>query len=122
MDQPPHESVESITLHGNVLRPASLLLAAWLADGLGCEATLVDQRTPRSVTEVRIDRASGPVRLTRPVGATIATLEQPGLPRQRIVLPPRARAELLAEELRRLDPDETYGRVLTRGLEKVEVR
>lgn len=122
LDQPPHENATAITLHGNTLRPASLLLAAWLADGLGCTATVVDQATPRSVTEVRIDRPSGPIRLTRPVGATIATLEQPGLPRQRIVLPPRGRAELLAEELRRLDPDETYGRVLTRGLDQVEVR
>lgn len=122
LDQPPHEAVTAITVHGNSRRPASLLLAAWLADRLGCHATLIDRPSVRSVTEVRLDRPSGPIRLVRPVGATIATLEQPGLPRQRIVLPPRSRAELLAEELRRLDPDETYGRTLTHGLSRVEIR
>ena len=30
-------------------------------------------------------------------------------------------AELLAEELRRLGPDRTYGRALTRGLRMVEI-
>lgn len=122
LDQPPHDVVTAVTVHGNARRPASVLLAAWLADGLDCAATLVDAPSPRSVTEVHLDRASGPIRLVRPVGSSIATLEQPGLPCQRIVLPPRSRAELLAEELRRLDPDETYGRVLTRGLGRVDIR
>jgi len=122
LDQPPFEPVTAITVRGFSRRPASVLLAAWLADGLDCPATLEDSPSPRSVTEVRLDRPSGPIRLVRPVGATIATLEQPGLPTQRIVLPPRSRAELLAEELRRLDPDQTYGRTLTRGLSRVEIR
>ena len=40
--------------------------------------------------------------------APIATLTQPGQPDRRIALPRRDLAECLAEELRRLDPDEVY--------------
>ena len=101
--------------------PPGVLLAAWLADGLGCPARVVEEGSFRSLTGVALDRASGPVELRRPDGDAVATLDQPGHPRHRIVMPPRSRAELLAEELRRLGPDRTYGRALTRGLRMVEI-
>ncbi len=44
-----------------------------------------------------------------------ATLTQPGQPSHDIVLPRRTLRECLAEELRRLDPDLLYGRVITEG-------
>ena len=44
-----------------------------------------------------------------------ATLTQPGQPSHDIVLPRRTLRECLAEELRRLDPDVLYGRVITEG-------
>ena len=58
------------------------------------------------------------VELVRPDGKTV-TIRQTGSPDQRLALPLRQLNECLAEELRRLDPDEVYGRVLTQGLAKV---
>ncbi|MGN7253498.1 OpcA/G6PD domain-containing protein, partial [Arthrobacter sp. SAFR-014] len=49
--------------------------------------------------------------LFRP-GLSIAELTQPGQPAQRISLPRRSLRDCLAEELRRLDPDDTFGLVL----------
>jgi glucose-6-phosphate dehydrogenase assembly protein OpcA len=119
LDEPPYEPVRSVEVSGNAGRPAPYLLAAWLAEGLGCAATVIDEGTRRSLTGVRLQRRSGSIVVHRADGASVATLEQPGHPRQRIVMPPRSRAELLAEELRRLDPDRTYGRTLTHGLREV---
>ena len=61
-----------------------------------------------------LERESGPCELVRPTGT--ATLSQPGQPERRIALPPRRRRDCLAEELRRLDADEVYAEVLTKGL------
>jgi glucose-6-phosphate dehydrogenase assembly protein OpcA len=55
----------------------------------------------------------GDVRVSRTDGTT-AVLSRPGVPDSRVALPLRELAELLAEELRRLDPDEVYGQVLAR--------
>ncbi|MBN3497816.1 OpcA/G6PD domain-containing protein, partial [Arthrobacter pascens] len=49
--------------------------------------------------------------LFRP-GLSIAELTQPGQPAQRISLPRRSLRDCLAEELRRLDPDEVFGLAL----------
>jgi glucose-6-phosphate dehydrogenase assembly protein OpcA len=119
LDEPPYEPVLSVEVTGNATRPAPYLLAAWVAEGLGCPATVLDEGSHRSLTGIRLERRSGPVVVHRADGASVATLDQPGHPRQRIVMPPRSRAELLAEELRRLDPDRTYGRTLTHGLQEV---
>ncbi|WP_255771810.1 OpcA/G6PD domain-containing protein, partial [Pseudarthrobacter sulfonivorans] len=40
-------------------------------------------------------------------------LTQPGQPAQRISLPRRSLKDCLAEELRRLDPDEVFGETIT---------
>ncbi|CAH0302797.1 hypothetical protein SRABI83_04576 [Arthrobacter sp. Bi83] len=42
----------------------------------------------------------------------MAELTQPGQPAQRISLPRRSLRDCLAEELRRLDPDEVFGLTL----------
>ena len=64
---------------------------------------------------VRLERASGAVELVRPEGQ-VATLTQPGQPARRVSLARRATDDCLAEELRRLDPDDVLGDVLTKGL------
>jgi glucose-6-phosphate dehydrogenase assembly protein OpcA len=46
-------------------------------------------------------------------------LTTPGRVDRRVALPRRSAAECLAEELRRLDPDEVYGQVLSTGLEQL---
>ena len=46
----------------------------------------------------------------------VALLTQPGRPERRIARAPRADRDCLAEELRRLDPDDVYGEVITKGM------
>jgi glucose-6-phosphate dehydrogenase assembly protein OpcA len=65
------------------------------------------------ITEVRFTTSDGDITITRPDGRT-ATLSRPDQPDRRVALHRRDIAELLAEELRRLNPDEVYGETLTR--------
>ena len=63
----------------------------------------------------RFEPTSGDVLLERPYPGH-AVLTQPGQPSHDLSLPRRSLRECLAEELRRLDPDLLYGRVITEGL------
>ena len=74
--------------------------------------------TARAITCVRLERRSGDIVLDRPDGKT-AALRQPEQPEHRIALPIRQLRECLAEELRRLDPDEVYAETLVNGLPRV---
>jgi glucose-6-phosphate dehydrogenase assembly protein OpcA len=60
---------------------------------------------------VRLDRRSGPIELIRPDGK-VGSLRQPGQPDRLVALARREVRDCLAEELRRLDPDEIYGAAL----------
>jgi glucose-6-phosphate dehydrogenase assembly protein OpcA len=114
-DQPPHESARSATVTGAVDSPSAELMAAWLALTLRCPVTRTRTAAGTGLISVVVDRASGPVELVRPEG-NVATLTQPGQPDRRVSLAPRSDRDSLAEELRRLDPDEIYAEVLTEGL------
>jgi len=50
----------------------------------------------------------------------VATLTQPGQPDRRIALARRSNTDCLAEELRRLDPDDIFGEVVLKGLPALE--
>ena len=115
LDQPPFEPVTSATVVGAPESPSAELLAAWLALALQCPVTRARSDPGSGILSVHMDRASGPIDLVRPDGG-VATLTQPGQPERRISLPRRGTGECLSEELRRLDPDDVYGEVLTRGL------
>jgi glucose-6-phosphate dehydrogenase assembly protein OpcA len=114
-DQPPHDAVSAGTVTGGNDSPSAELMAAWIA--LTLRAPVTRTRTPggTGLISVVLDRESGPVELVRPEGS-VATLTQPGQPERRVSLPPRSDRDCLAEELRRLDPDEIYAEVLTEGL------
>jgi len=118
LDQPPYEPVERVEVDGAVDSASALLLAAWL--GLQLDAP-VELRTPHALDEgygidaVTLVRASGPIVLAR-TSRTSAELTQPGQPVHEVALPLRTNRECLAEELRRLDADEVYERVLTLGI------
>ena len=100
---------------------------AWIAqeeDGgtkqrLRCPAKVVRTDSDDAITRVTLERKSGPIVLDRPDGRVVS-ITQPEKPERRMALPIRALSEALIEELRRLDPDELYGEVLTKGLERVE--
>jgi glucose-6-phosphate dehydrogenase assembly protein OpcA len=55
--------------------------------------------------------ADGEISISRTDGSN-ATLSRPGEPARYVALHRRETAELLAEELRRLDPDEVYAEAL----------
>ncbi|WP_435198627.1 glucose-6-phosphate dehydrogenase assembly protein OpcA [Janibacter sp. GS2] len=122
LDRPPFESVTSATVVGGADSPSADLLAGWLQHRLRCPVALVRSRSGTGIVSVRLERASGPIDLVRPLAGDTATLAQPDQPERAIALAPRSDAECLADELRRLDPDEVYEDALTTGMAKVTRR
>jgi glucose-6-phosphate dehydrogenase assembly protein OpcA len=122
LDQPPFESVTAVEVRGASDSPSTTMLAAWLQLQLQVPATCV-LTTPGvgapGIHGVTMVRRSGPIELSRS-NANVASLTQPGQPRHDISLPRRNLRDCLAEELRRLDPDNLYGDVLKRGLDQVD--
>jgi glucose-6-phosphate dehydrogenase assembly protein OpcA len=119
LDANPTEPVTSATVTGAVDSPSTELLAAWLALALDCPVTRARTDAGTGIVGVTLARASGDVELVRPDGA-VATLRQPGQPERRIALARRSNSDCLAEELRRLDPDDAFGDVVTLGLPQLE--
>ena len=118
LNQPPFESVQRAVVCGDGTHPSVELMAAWLAQALRCPVEIERIPDALAITEVRLERAAGPIILARPDGKT-AALIQPGQPEHRIALPIRQLRECLAEELRRLDDDEVYGETLKKGLARL---
>ncbi|MEP7017141.1 MAG: glucose-6-phosphate dehydrogenase assembly protein OpcA [Actinomycetota bacterium] len=119
LDQPPYEPVVRATVNGAVDSPSADLLAGWLAQALSCPVTRARTRTGTGMVSVRLERRTDKIEFTRPDGA-VATLTQTGQPVRRISLSRRPLADCLAEELHRLDPDETYAETLTKGVAKCD--
>ncbi len=118
LDQPPYEPITDIEVHGSSDSPSTALLAAWLQTQLGVPARQFLYHPTGSnagVHEVRLERASGVISLVR-TQPNIVTLTQPGQPVHDISLPRRNLRDCLSEELRRLDPDDLFGKVLQSGL------
>ncbi len=120
LDQPPFEPVHKAVVRGEASHPSLDLMAAWLGWALRCPVEIDRIPGAPAITEVRLERSGGAIVLDRPDGKT-AELHQPGQPSHRIALPIRQLKECLVEELRRLDADEVYGEVITKGLAKVPV-
>jgi glucose-6-phosphate dehydrogenase assembly protein OpcA len=107
LDLPPYERVLDAEVSGEADSPSTELLAAWLASGLKIPVKRTKAVRGEGICLVSLDRKSGGVELTRPDGR-IGTLVQPGQPERRVALQRRSIRDCLAEELRRLDPDEVY--------------
>lgn len=118
LDQPPYEPVVAATVTGASDSPSTDLLAGWLAQALRCPVTRSRTLPGTGTVSVRLERRTSNIDLVRPDGA-VATLAETGQPLRRISMNRRELAECLAEELHRLDPDETYALTLTKGLAKV---
>ncbi|WP_433677395.1 glucose-6-phosphate dehydrogenase assembly protein OpcA [Microbacterium gorillae] len=117
LDQPPYEAITAVEVQGADDSPSTGLLAAWLKLKLECD--VVWHYQPRDswgegIKSVRLTRASGDIVLERPEPG-VAVLTQPGQPDHELLLPRRTVRECLAEELRRLDADVLYGRVISDG-------
>ncbi|WP_179201049.1 OpcA/G6PD domain-containing protein, partial [Streptomyces scabiei] len=70
------------------------------------------------LNEVRLLTSTGPIRLYRPNGG-LALLTLEDQPDRAVALKRRETSELLAEELRRLDPDDTYASALRFGVDRL---
>ena len=122
LDQPPYEPIESVEVAGAADSPSTVLLAAWLCLQLQVpvQRDLTSRATGSSgIHGVRLGRASGIIELEREI-PDVARLSQPNQPTHDLSLPRRNLRDCLAEELRRLDPDDLYGEVITKGLDLLE--
>jgi glucose-6-phosphate dehydrogenase assembly protein OpcA len=110
LDQHPAKitGAEVASTKGN---PSADLMAAWLQSRLHVPVEQKASRGP-GITAVRLFTPAGPIALTRPDGV-VATFSIPGQPDRPVALKRRNTAELLSEELRRLDPDDVYARTLS---------
>ncbi|MDJ0381349.1 glucose-6-phosphate dehydrogenase assembly protein OpcA [Streptomyces sp. G-G2] len=114
LDQQQSLRIASATVEGEDENPSCELLAMWLADRLGVPVKRTHSDGP-GLTAVRLETKDGAIVLDRADGA-LATLCMPGQPDRAVALKRRDTAELLAEELRRLDPDNTYEASLKFGV------
>jgi glucose-6-phosphate dehydrogenase assembly protein OpcA len=105
LDQP-YDPIVSGEVGAEKGNPSAELLATWLELQLGVPITRRTTRGP-GITGVQLTTKRGEITLTRPDGR-LATLVRTGQPNRAVALPRRSTPELLAEELRRLDPDEIY--------------
>ncbi len=103
LDQPPYEPIESALVSGLRSEPALDLVAGWLA-------SRIEGPVHRVVGDLKVElrRPTGTITLSRPQEGTTATLSRTGRPDALVPLARRETRECLAEDMRRLDPDEIY--------------
>ncbi|HEV2240455.1 MAG TPA: glucose-6-phosphate dehydrogenase assembly protein OpcA [Streptosporangiaceae bacterium] len=111
LDQP-HGEITGGSVSAEPRNPSADLIAAWLTERLKAPFTREVSEGP-GITEVRFAVSDGDITISRPDGRT-ATLSRPGQQDRRVALHRRDAAELMSEELRRLNPDEVYGETLAR--------
>ncbi|MFI2433783.1 glucose-6-phosphate dehydrogenase assembly protein OpcA [Streptomyces sp. NPDC018693] len=111
-------TVQSVEVEGEEFNPSCELLGMWLADRLDVPVTRSVSAGP-GLTAVRMSTDCGPIVLDRPDGA-LATLSIHGQPDRTVALKRRETSDLIGEELRRLDPDDTYAATLRFGVERLD--
>lgn len=102
--------VRSAEVVSERISPSADLLAAWLRSRLKIDVTRASSKGP-GITLVRMATADGDIAISRPDGR-LAQFTIPGQPDRPVALKRRETAELLAEELRRLDPDDVYAQTV----------
>lgn len=118
LDQHPAK-VTAAGVRAERISPSADLLSAWLSARLRVPVDRGSSRGP-GITHVTLTTADGEIRIER-LDGRLATLTLPGQPERPVALKRRDVAELLAEELRRLDPDEIYEQAVASLLE-IEAR
>jgi glucose-6-phosphate dehydrogenase assembly protein OpcA len=106
----PYPTLLSGTVSAEPGNPTADLVAAWLSLRLGVPVSRDNSHGP-GITSITFQTVAGEIALNRPDGRT-ASLVWPERPDRLVALHRRDTAELLGEELRRLDPDDVYGETL----------
>ncbi|MEV6008974.1 glucose-6-phosphate dehydrogenase assembly protein OpcA [Streptomyces sp. NPDC051976] len=101
-----HSKITAAAVEGEAYNPSTELLALWLADRLGVTVERKVSDGP-GITAARLYTPDGDICLDRADGR-LAELAMPGQPDRHVALKRRETSELIAEELRRLDPDDIY--------------
>jgi glucose-6-phosphate dehydrogenase assembly protein OpcA len=117
LDQPPYDPITSVEVTGASDSPSTDLLAAWLEMKLKIKVERIRTNRGKAVSGIRgvkLIRKSGNIEVVRRV-ADVATLIQPTQPTREISLPRRSLRDCLSEDLRRLDPDDLFGKVIKKG-------
>jgi glucose-6-phosphate dehydrogenase assembly protein OpcA len=104
LDQP-YDPIVAATIFSQPI-PSAPLLRTWLEWRLKVPVSYVRSRGP-AINQVVLHTTTGDIKITRPDGH-MATVERNGVAVKELFLPRRELRDLLAEELRRLDPDDTY--------------
>ena len=114
LDRCPGAQVACVDISGRGGNPSVDIAAAWLASALGVPVTrhVAEEATERSpIASVTMHSDAGDISVETLDARTVA-VTVPGRPATFVALSPRTDAECLAEELRHLGPDATYGRAL----------
>lgn len=110
LDQP-YDPITSATVHSQPL-PAAPLMRTWLEWRLGVPVKYAASTGP-GINQIVIHTEGGDITITRPDGH-MATVERNGVSVKELFLPRRDIKDLISEELRRLNPDETYEETMRR--------
>jgi glucose-6-phosphate dehydrogenase assembly protein OpcA len=100
----------AVTVYGNPVDPSAQLLAGWMSSRLGLDIP-VERAEGKYISSVSIELADGRRIEMRNEGYKLV-LTRPDQMDSIAPFPPRTTGDVLAEELRRLDPDETYAEAL----------
>ena len=101
-----HDGIVGATIEAERANASADLLAAWLSRQLKVPAGVEASEGP-GITAARLHTDAGDIAITRADGR-LARYSIPGQPERHVALKRRETSELLAEELRRLDPDDIY--------------
>ncbi|WP_079166727.1 glucose-6-phosphate dehydrogenase assembly protein OpcA [Streptomyces oceani] len=112
-----HTTISGAEVEGEEYNPSTELLAMWLTERLRVPVRRVTSVGP-GITAVRLATVDGEICLDRAHGS-LAELAVPGQPDRHVALHRRTTAELIAEELRRLDPDEAYEQAVRLGVHRL---
>jgi glucose-6-phosphate dehydrogenase assembly protein OpcA len=105
-----HAAAKSVTVLGNPVDPSAQLLAGWLSSRLDMQVP-VEEAEGKYISSVQLEFEDGrEVRLDNEGYKLL--MRRPNQQDSIAPFPQRTTGDLLAEELRRLDPDETYAEAL----------
>lgn len=115
LDRHPGGSVTGVEITGRADDPSVDIAAGWLADALGVPVTRAVASGAGSnaspITQLTMQSDDGAITVET-LDANTVSVSVPGRPASFVALSARTLAECLAEELRHLGPDRTYGRAL----------
>jgi glucose-6-phosphate dehydrogenase assembly protein OpcA len=115
-----HGEITAGAVESEAANASAALLALWLQDRLGVPVKWLESDGP-GITAVRLTTSEGELSIVRPDGVR-AVLSAPGQPDHMVALRRRELAELVAEELRRLDPDEVYAQTVRLAKDALTLR